>query len=638
MELDSVTILGTKTALSTDEQSRSIDVVRQKKIDLQQGNNLGALVEDLPNVHLTGSPRPGGQEVQIRGLSGNRILTLIDSVGEGFSKGHLGNSFIDPDLLKQIDVERGPASVLWGNGALGGVISAQTKDAADLLAPGQSFGARLKGGYQSAAEGWLGNATIYGMKAGSVDGLVSIAHRDNGNIRLGGGETLPYSAYRGDSILAKVTLYPTDDQLFRLSHRTERLKGDTLSNPAGVFSIENPLLARQIERNTSQLQWQWTPDSHAVDFDGRLYHSRTAVDESASTFNRQDHTAVDTYGFNLTNSSRLDLALGGEHTLTYGVDGSRDQATGSRNGAPRPEFPDAERRLIAAFAQDQISLGDWTATFGVRYDHYHSEAGRNIAPDQDDSHTSYQAGLVWRATDWLSAYASYAEAFRAPSLDELYPTGVHFGANRFVPNPKLRPERAANKEIGLRARWQNLFEADDQLRVSTSVFRNDVRDFIDTIVTVSRLPVPPYVGGTTRSENVTNARLQGVEINARYLAKHWFLGASYGQTRGTNKVTSEPLADVSPDRWVVQAGLRALPWKGEVMLQATFAQPQNRVPAGTEETPGYAVYDLLTRWAPRKDLTLNFAVGNLADKIYRQHNAAINETGRNIKASLVWNF
>src|SRR5699024_2942227 len=163
----------------------------------------------------------------------------------------------------------------------------------------------------------------------------------------------------------------------------------------------------------------------------------------------------------------------------------------------------------------------WQTTLGLRYDRYSSDSDSSGVGAHHDDALSAQIGLLWQATDWLQLYASYAEAFRAPSLTELYATGTHVGANRFVPNPDVKPERAANKEVGLRTRWQGLLFANDRLQLRASLFRNDVRDFIDTVVTTVALPPPDYIGGTTRSENVTDARLQGFEADIEYATDAW---------------------------------------------------------------------------------------------------------------------
>ena len=146
--LEGVTATATKTARDPFDVDASVSIVDEERIEATQASNLADLLADLPNVDIAGGPRAIGQRVVIRGLSDNRILFVIDGTRQNYDRAHDSRILIDPDLFKQVEVLRGPASALWGSGALGGVISFTTKDAADLLAPGQTFGARLKLGYQ----------------------------------------------------------------------------------------------------------------------------------------------------------------------------------------------------------------------------------------------------------------------------------------------------------------------------------------------------------------------------------------------------------------------------------------------------------------------------------------------------------
>lgn len=635
-QLQPVTVLATRTAKSSHEVAHSIDVIDASDIAHQQSNDIGATLDHLPNVTLSGSPRPSGESIQIRGLSGDRVLKLVDGVRMSLAAPHMSDLFIDPGLVKKVAVQRGPASVLWGSGALGGVVNVQTVDATDLLKPGQSYGARLTSGYQSVSNGWFTSAAGYGMLTDHLDGLISVGHRDNGNVELGNGSKLPHSGYRETSFLAKTKYFLDANHFVALSHRGERLRGNAPTNPGEPSGVENPLVARKITLGTTKLEWRMQPEASTwLDLNAHISHTHTRVNETALAGGGHDTTKVGRVGLDIVNTSRFGLGVGGAHALTYGLDGFRDHAR-----AISKAEANGNRRLLGVFMQDAISWGHWTVTPGVRFDHYHSESRLNIAPDQNKGELSSQLGVVWQARDWLAVYASYAEAFRAPSLKELYAAGFHFGANQFLANPELKPEKAANKEIGLRANWDGLLSRHDQLQFTLSVFRNDVDDFIDTIVIVQPLPNPPYVGGTTRSENVTDARLQGFETSARYRSDRWFAALSYGQTRGENRTKNQPLAAIAPHRWVLELGYTDLPWNGRITVRTTLAAAQQRVPAGgsIEPTAGYTTYDLLTSWFPVKDLRVDVGVHNLTDKAYRRHNAVIEETGRNIAASLTWTF
>ncbi|HLQ86005.1 MAG TPA: TonB-dependent hemoglobin/transferrin/lactoferrin family receptor [Salinisphaeraceae bacterium] len=641
LRLEPLTVLGTRTQQTTASVSRSIDVIGTQQIARQQSADLGEIVDGLANVSLTGSPRSVGEGISIRGLSGDRLLVLVDGVRQDFPSGHLTQTFIDPELIETVEVERGPASVLWGSGALGGVVSVRTKDAADLLADDEDFGARAHVGYESAGQGWLTGGAVYGRLNDHVDALFQYDRRSNEDLKLGNGRRLPHSAYRRNSALAKSTLHLAPGNSLQLSYRRLRLDGQSPNNPAEPVSSRNSLLDREVAVDVGRAEWRLLPESMLVDLKAGLSYTRTEVDERQRTVATHKNIDVDGYAMDVANTSRFDFGLAGRHALTYGIDANHERVGASENGRPMNSIPDAKRLLAGVFIQDEIKWTEaWKTTLGLRYDRYKSDADRAGLEDHDDDALSVQAGLLWQASDWLQLYASYAEAFRAPSLTELYATGTHFGANHFVPNPALKPERAANKEFGLRSHWQGLFMADDRLKFKASVFRNDVRDFIDTVVTTVPLPPPDYIGGTTRSENVTDARLQGFEAELEYTIDAWFIALSYGQTRGNNKTDHQPLADVAADTWVVRAGVTALPWDGRITWRMTHAEAQNRVPSGgdVEPTPAYTVHDLLTSWHPTPDLRVEFGIGNITNRSYRRHNSALEEAGRSIKLGMTLTF
>ena len=91
---------------------------------------------------------------------------MFDGARQNFGSAHDGRFFIDPSLLKSVEVLRGPASSLYGSGGTGGIIEFRTMGAADFLAPGETVGATISGGYQTVNRERLGTLT-----AKPVDGL-----------------------------------------------------------------------------------------------------------------------------------------------------------------------------------------------------------------------------------------------------------------------------------------------------------------------------------------------------------------------------------------------------------------------------------------------------------------------------------
>lgn len=630
VQLETITILGTRIAKDPDQVSRSIDVIEQDQIAHEQSSTLGEIVDVLPNVNIMGGPRPAAQQIRIRGLTGQHILLVIDGIRQDFDVGHMGTGFIAPGLIESVQVQRGPAAVFWGGGAIGGVVSVNTKEAADLLAEGQDIGARLHAGYQSVSEGWATRGAVYGHLGNHVDALVQIGHSDHENLELGDGSTLPHSAYQRTSLLMKSTVHMTPGNSLQFSHRRMRMEGISPGAPAGTGSS---LEKREITVGASRVEWRFLPiETKLIDLTVGLSHIRTEVDEKELGAHQHDNTLISGLGLDLTNTSRFDLSTAGRHVLTYGFDVNRKSIEATRNGHPRQTTPNGTRLLAGVFVQDEIRWNEaWTTTFGLRYDRYHSESESGVAPDKDDGELSLQAGVMWQPVDWLQLYASYAQAYRAPSIGEMYISGSHFYGT-FKPNPNLKPETAANKEVGVRTEWQGLFTSGDQLQFELTVFRNDIENYIQSYSSGT------FPNLTITYKNVGEVRLEGFEAVASYSTDAWFVNVNYGQTRGYNETADHPLANIPADTWVVRAGITALPWDGRITWRMTHAEAQDRVAPDEPTTDSYTVYDLLTSWHPTPNLRLDAGITNLTDLAYRRHTALVQAPGRSFKLGLTLKF
>ena len=159
MQLDAITVNGTKSDRLAIDSPESVSVITLEKIEETIPASVGDLLEDVPGVEMGGGPRGMDEQPSVRGLGGNRVVIRIDGVRKNYDAGHRGRGFIDPALLRQVDVVRGPASTIHGAGALSGAIAMETKTASDFLKGDEQFGIRLRQGWLSNSDGWL-DATV----------------------------------------------------------------------------------------------------------------------------------------------------------------------------------------------------------------------------------------------------------------------------------------------------------------------------------------------------------------------------------------------------------------------------------------------------------------------------------------------
>jgi hemoglobin/transferrin/lactoferrin receptor protein len=642
--LDAVVSTATRTQTIAGDAATSVSVVDREEIDRRQPQSIDDLLKDMPGVDANGVPRNTAKQITIRGLSDERVVTRLDGVRNNFSAGHRGRIFLDPDILKQVEVVRGPGSLLFGSGALGGALSMRTIDAEDVLKPGAAAGGRVKAGYQTNNSQRLGSLTG-AMKGSGADIVANVSRRINGNFHDGRGTDIPWSGDEIWSGLFKVgyDLAPGS----RVGFSTVQFRDDhtipldaNLGNPSATSTITN----RDTLQHSYAVNWAHASTANRlVDFRIGAYRNEVDIREkgvggAASTINRRDDTDLETNGIDIQNTSRFELFGADRHALTYGFDGYIDRQESKRNGAPRTDYPEAEQTIYGIFLQDEIDLGTWaTFTPGVRFDKFAQEAARN-AVKTDVDRLSPKASVAFHVAPWLSPYLSYAEAFRVPSLTELYVSGQHFPGNNFVPNPNLRPETAENKEAGANLKFSDVVLPGDRLRGRAAYFVNDISDYIQQVVGTT----------TTTSTNVSAARISGAEVEVQYDARSWFASTGATRLRGDNRATGAPLADTPADKVSFSLGRRFLDSGVTLGARAVASAAQTRVPSGTPQTGGYAVWDVFASWQPTdealKDFRVDLAVDNLFDKVYRRSNwnsatpAPFYEVGRNAKLAVSWRF
>lgn len=239
--LQQVTVSATRSAQDVSQVPSTVSVQTREQLDRQNVNNIQDLVRYEPGVSVSGTgQRSGLNGYNIRGIDGERILTQVDgvSIPDSFFYGPYAQTqrnYVDPEIVKRVEILRGPASVLYGSNAIGGAVSYFTLDPDDIIKPGKDVGARLKTGYSSADESWLTSATVAGRQ-GDFDGLLHLSQRN-------GHETETHGSHSGDglsrteanpmdvrttNVLAKLGWNYADDA--RLGFTYERYKDDRDQN------------------------------------------------------------------------------------------------------------------------------------------------------------------------------------------------------------------------------------------------------------------------------------------------------------------------------------------------------------------------------------------------------------------------
>ncbi|MGB0733409.1 MAG: TonB-dependent hemoglobin/transferrin/lactoferrin family receptor [Pontibacterium sp.] len=620
--LDELVITASRYEQSLEESNRIVEVVSDRELNEIQAQSVAEAAATLPNVSITGGPRSGYQAINIRGLEGDRVLQLVDGVRQDFSSGHRPTYFLDAMLLKQIEVLKGPSSSLWGSGAIGGVVSQKTIDAADLVADGQSFGGKVKSSFNFNNDQSSNVAALAG-EGQKADWLLSAYYRHSNDAVSGDKTVIENSGSEDLGFLGKTTINLAQGHELAVNLRHSAVEGAVPSNgSSNVNGTSVFLIDKDQANNTVSVGYRYTPDSPLFDTQVFTYFDQVNMDEKRTSDGRADSTEEKTVGINVNNRSVI-----GATSLIYGFDGSKGEFDTVRGGTNRPTPPDATIDLAGVFIDADIALSEaWSLSLGGRYDYFGTKAA-NLGTQTNDNSFSPSAALVWQANEALKLTARHDRAFRAPGAEELYSTGTHFCyygtfCNTFVSNPNLQAEEAANTELAAQ------LNINDGWVLKGSVFENNVDNFIEQVVEAANFVT--FDAGTTYWRNVDQATLRGFEVGTYYSLNDLDVDLVYAQTRGKNDASGEALNNIPADTWKANVRYHFVPLNITAGARVTYAEDQLLSTSTTYD--GYTLTDLYASWKPArlKGVSFDLAINNFTNANYRTAWANIDEAGREV--------
>jgi iron complex outermembrane receptor protein len=614
------------------EAFQPTSVLSGQELAKQLESSIGATLQSQPGVAMR-SFGPGPSRPIVRGLDGDRVLILQDGqrIGDVSSQSGDHGVPVNPAAAQRIEVVRGPASLLYGASAIGGLVNIITDDIPTRPVMGTSGNATVDFGSAAtdtggAASMQLGNGKFAahfgggGRHTGDYDtpeGSVPNSQLRSGFGNVGGGWT-GERGYFGAN-------YGYDDTKY------------------GIPLVENGDI-------------QLTPRRHAVTVRGGTLAGQGFFDTFRATLALRRYKHEELEGEEVGTRFRNDtneVELMGSHRALGRLKGSAGfwaldrtfDAVGEEALSPR-----VDQGGIAAFIYEEVTWPHLTFQFGGRLDH----TGYSPAGEDERSYTngSGSVGLLIRpaaADDRLTIAMSVARASRTPALEELFFLGVHPGNFAIeIGNPALAPERAVGFDLSLRARGP-------RASAEVTYFRNDISHFIfrnplteeeflareDEFA--ARFPdrelefAPEEVEEFQLIDFVArDSLLQGVEAHADLQISDFAVEIGADYVRGQIKDTDEPLPRMPPFRFRVAPRYQknALQVGGEV----TATAKQDRVFGAESPTDGYTLLKLFASYSfgtGRATNTLTFRIDNLTDELYRNHLSFLKELapemGRNVK-------
>ena len=532
--LNEVVVTGTRNETDVRHLSQTVSVIPRLTIEKSlQSSLLPVLTEQIPGLFTTsrgimgyGVSNGAAGGISLRGLSGGnaRLMVLID--GHPQYAGIFGHPISDAYqtlLADKVEVLRGPASVLYGSNAMGGVINIVTRK---MHEDGIRTDVRAGYGSYNTLETELTNRIRKGRFSSVISGSYNRTdgHRENmpfeqygGYAKLGYELTNHWNTYADVNVTHFNATYPGPVS-------APLLEGDQrITRGMASFAIEN-----NYDRTSGGLSFFYNWGDHWIN-DG--YTPSAGEEPQDGRFNSFD----DMMGLSLYQSVRFfpgNRITFGFDWFRYGGEAWTEYVKGEKAGT-REDIVDKHEDEVAGYVDFRQDIGAWlTFNAGLRIDH-HSRIGTEWVP---------QAGLAFHLPHNMELKASASKGFRYPILREMY---------MFPPqNPDLKPESMWNYEIAFS---QRLLEG--RFSYGVNVFYIDGKNLIMT------LPRPN--GNGMLNQNSGEIDNTGVELQAAYrISPEWSADANYSFLHMENPVVAAPEhklyagVNFSKGRWNVSTGVQ----------------------------------------------------------------------------------
>ncbi len=624
---------------------------------LAENRGVSALdaLEGVPGVRLLRTGASIAKPV-IRGLSSQRVLVVQDGTrqeGQQWGDEHgpeLGSFDVD-----RIEVLKGPASLLYGSDAIGGVVQTRRKSlfeytdpfAGAVILQGLS-NARMGAGHARAGgnrQRLFYDASIGARRAGSYDtppGLVPNTGMSEytGSVRAGrsiGRGTLE-AGYRRFS--SRIGLFEPDAPLLPGSDRYDiDLPYQRVSHDAVRAEAKFPVAGHRLEWIST---WQQNRRKEFGEHEEPAHLSALLFSEPDSGHDPALYLRLST----LTSDVFIHHHPVGLLFGTFGLSGMYQR---NETLAEESLIPGARVWNAAAFVFEELTLHRLTINGGVRLDVRRLDVEDNEELDVASQTRNYRAfsgavGLAWQPISGLSAAVNAGRAWRAPVLIELFGNGVHEGTIRFEQgNASLRPESSFSLDATLR--WFS-----EHIHLEAGGFANTIDQFI---VARQTDRIDPASGYVVYAYSQTRARLWGGEftMDVHPHPLDWLhLSVTGDLTFTQDLATKEPLPLSPPFRTHIGLGFdrnRLGAFEDiSIRMGPTLAAKQTRVAALEAPTEGYVLWDVSCR------ATLNvgavsvapvLAIDNLLNKNYVSHLSrfkpyGIPDPGRNIRFEVQFSF
>ena len=619
---EQVTVTASGSAEALDSSYQSVNSVGALELAQKNSVSLGEALEGQLGIAKR-SFGPGSGRPVVRGFDGDRILVLQDGLRLGGIASQSADEAepIDVLSLDRVEIVKGPATLLYGSNAIGGVVNGISTN--EIYQKGfagylTTFGGtnNWQGGASAGFKIGVGNFMVFAgggaQKANDYRtplGTVLNSYARGGDI-TGGAGWFPQNGWLTSS-------YSFDRRRHGIPVEPGEIDFEYLRERRHSFEVKGGLreLGGFVESAAFGLRYN---DYIVREFEFESDENVTELESSATNKN-----------FNYF--ANFNHRRHGKMSGTFGVAGfTRDFLS---VGAEAPA-PHTTQRSFAAYILERLDLERAGFQFGGRIEQNGYNPEGNFRPRKFIGFSGSAGARVglWHNASFI---AHYQHSFRAPALEELYNNGPHPGVLTFdIGNQNLKAEQGDGIDLSLRHNTQ-------RLRLETGVYYYNIRNFVFQAFTgltdpASNLPIINFAQATSR--------FVGTEANveARVLPGLW-LNGKVDYVKAELSAQTKPLPRIPPLR-----GSIGLDWRIKslsIRPELLMANHQTRIFDHETPTPGYAVFNISASYTiagQRVAHVFSFNGNNLGDALYRNHLSFVKEIapeiGRNLRLNYTLRF
>jgi vitamin B12 transporter len=605
IKIDNVIVTASRVNESLNTTLHDVSIINREQIERAGQSTLVEILQMQPGVEITNNGGAGkAAGIFMRGTNSGHVLVLVDGVRlNSATAGTTTFENLPVALIDKIEILRGPATSLYGQDAVGGVIQIFTKkgNGKPQFYANVGYGSYNTKTAEAGVHGAIGDTQFaIGVSSLDTDGFSSYKTNDinfNDN-----------DSYRNLSETGSLSHKITNGH--ELGLQFLHSKGKTrFDNRFNIFAFD-PAFSDNAEMTQHSYSIysknQITPDWLSTLKIGEGYDEQVTF-AAPSFFTPQSRSVYRTKQHQWSWQNDIELPLGAI-TLAYDRLEERVKSTST--------FDNNARNNDGYYLGYLVGLNNHTIQANYRSDH-------NTSFGTNDTH-----GLAYgyRFNDNWRAKASYGTAFKAPTFNDLYTPFTDFGGGfSYQGNPNLKPETSRNKEL-------SLSYSHDATEVSATYYHNVIRNLI--------LGSQGIAADT--ATNLGSATIEGLTLAGSQLLGNWQLGGSIDVQSPRNNDTDNQLIRRAKQHASVNLNYSLGAWRWGV--ESITSSKRYNDPANQLSIAGFTTFNLTTDYQINQDWKLQARLNNVFDKEYalaydgnpKTDGLVYNTPGSNLFVSIRW--